>query len=169
MFKCGTWKIILSINITLTVMLFLASDDLFAILGDREAKTLEDLESKGGQDISEDGGMFKKPYLEYNAYHLRDPFEDLLTRKTEESRKAEAEMAVDTSPPPLDIKGLVWGGKTPQAIINDKVVARGDVIDGAEIIDISKDGVTVLYKKRIYKLSSPASNDMAAGNEEVNQ
>jgi len=54
------------------------------------------------------------------------------------------------------VQGLIWGGSLPQAIINDKVVSAGDVIDGVSIVGIDKDGVEVSFDKRNHRLASPA-------------
>jgi hypothetical protein len=56
--------------------------------------------------------------------------------------------------PDLVVQGLIWGSSLPQAIINNKVVKVGDVIQGADIIDISKEGVLVLFAGTEYKLST---------------
>lgn len=58
---------------------------------------------------------------------------------------------------PLIVQGLAWGEAKPQAIINNKVFTIGDVIEGAEVIEISKEGVTLLYKNRRYTLPSSVS------------
>lgn len=145
-------------NITIIpiFLLILSCCPCFAFLGERQINE---------QDVE----LLKRPHLEYNAYNLRDPFEDLLTQKKEEIRKPGESEGETVTPPPLSVQGLVWGGRTPQAIIDNRVVKVGDVIEEAEIIEISKDGVTVLYKRRIFKLSSPASNNMSGGNEEVDK
>lgn len=158
-------------NITIIpiFLLILSCPPSFAFLGGQESKVLEESAKREQQINEQDGELLKRPYLEYNAYNLRDPFEDLLMRKKEEIKKSSESEGENVTPPSLRVQGLVWGGKIHQAIIDNKVVKVGDVIEEAEIIEISKDGVTMLYKKRIFKLSSPASNDMAAGNEEVNQ
>jgi len=149
-------------NITIIpiFLLILSCPPSFAFLGGQESKVLEESQKKEQRINEQDVELLKRPYLEYNAYNLRDPFEDLLTRKKEEIRKPGESEGETVTPPPLSIQGLVWGGRTPQAIIDNRVVKVGDVIEEAEIIEISKDGVTVVYKKRIFKLSSPASNQM---------
>jgi hypothetical protein len=43
------------------------------------------------------------------------------------------------------VTALLWGSKTPQAIINDKVVAMGEDLGGGKIAAIDKDGVHVNY------------------------
>ena len=81
--------------------------------------------------------------------------------KVEEKKEPEKKTEEpETFNPPvsLTVQGLVWGGAVPQAIINNKVVNMGDVIEGAEVIEISKNGVILLYKNRRYTLSLSASN-----------
>ena len=46
-------------------------------------------------------------------------------------------------PPSLAISGLIWGGMRPQAIVNGKVYGVGDEVQGARIIEITREGVTV--------------------------
>jgi hypothetical protein len=53
----------------------------------------------------------------------------------------------------LIVQGLIWGGSFPQAIVNNKIVKVGDTVDGANVTAIDKDGVTVLFQEREYKLS----------------
>lgn len=52
------------------------------------------------------------------------------------------------NPPVLQLKGIVWGGSEPQAIINDKVVHVGDKIEGVKIKSISKEGVDAVFQGR---------------------
>ena len=48
--------------------------------------------------------------------------------------------------PALTVSGIAWGGSYPRAIINGKIVKIGDTIEGAEILEIKKEGVVVSYK-----------------------
>lgn len=41
------------------------------------------------------------------------------------------------------VNAIIWGSKMPQAIINDKVVGIGEMLDGGKIIGIDKEGVHV--------------------------
>ena len=45
----------------------------------------------------------------------------------------------------LSLEGILWKQKNALAIINDRIVAEGDIIQGSEVIDIKKDGVTLRY------------------------
>lgn len=87
--------------------------------------------------------------IEYKSETLRDPFRGL---------KIEAEPKQKGEPKPLPtltVQGIVWGGNFPQAIINNRVVRIGDTVDGAQVVDISKDNIIVEFEGRKYNLSSP--------------
>ena len=86
---------------------------------------------------------------------LKDPFESYLPNqeKPEEvspsaGKAGVAEETFDTSS--LQVTGLVWGTENPKAIINGNVVGKGDVVNGGEIIDISKEGILFKYKEKEY-------------------
>lgn len=104
-----------------------------------------------------------RPAIEYKAEELRDPFEEYAIEtkeKTEEKVEvtpAIIEEEIILPPPALNIQGIVWGGELAQAIINNKVVKVGDVIEEAELIDIQREGIVISFKNRQYNLSSPAA------------
>lgn len=50
------------------------------------------------------------------------------------------------------VSGMVWGDVAPKAIINDNVYGVGDVIDGAKISEISKEGILFVYNEKQYLL-----------------
>lgn len=94
--------------------------------------------------------------VKYTAEGLRDPFESYLIKEKAAGIKEEG-AAVEQVLPSLVVQGIIWGGSFPQAIINDKVVKIGDEVEGARILEISKEGVVVFYDNRRYDLSSPAA------------
>ncbi len=103
--------------------------------------------------------IMEKPQIEYTANNLRDPFKNILHKKSEEVQAiipSPEKTRVNIVLPPLVVTGLVWGGHNPQAIINGQVVMKGDFIEGAQVIEIEKEGVTVNYRNQTFKLSSPA-------------
>jgi hypothetical protein len=55
----------------------------------------------------------------------------------------------------VNVQGVVWGGSISQAIINDKVFTIGDLVEGAQILDINKKGVTLSFYGEIFDLSAP--------------
>ena len=93
--------------------------------------------------------------IEYKSGGLRDPFQE--ENVEIELIKPQEEEAQAMPLPALEIEGIVWGGRFAQAIINHKVLKIGDTIEGARVINIVKEGITVLFNNRQYNLSSPAS------------
>lgn len=102
-----------------------------------------------------------RPEVEYIAGGYRNPFKKLIEKtdiKSEVNQAAQKPKQEEMPPPPwFTVQGIVWGGDFPQAIIDNKVVKAGDSIEGYLIKDISKEGVTLLFKGFEYKLSSPAT------------
>ncbi|MBN1913911.1 MAG: hypothetical protein JW788_05875 [Candidatus Omnitrophica bacterium] len=101
------------------------------------------------------GASLRPKLKEYEAKGQKDPFKgkEIIGVKKEEAPQGEPSRPL----PALTIQGLVWGGAFPQAIINNRVVKVGDIIEEAKITAISKTGVKVVFDKREYDLSSPAS------------
>jgi len=77
----------------------------------------------------------------------------------EVEKKTESVEETETFNPsvPLIVQGVIWGGAMPQAIINNRVINIGNVIEGAKVIDINKKGVVLLYKDHNYLLPSYVS------------
>jgi hypothetical protein len=96
------------------------------------------------------------PNIEYKSEGLRDPFEGVF--KTEGQAQGPVMQApLQVSPPPLTVQGIIWGGKMPQAIVNEKVAKVGDTVADAKITAINKDGIEVTYKNYTFKIMSPAA------------
>ena len=105
--------------------------------------------------------IFLRRKIEYKSEGSKDPFQP--PRKEEQvvaQQPAQPEPLEQVPLPALTISAIVWGGIFPQAIINNKVVKPGDNIEGVNIVNISKDGITVSFANRIYNLSSPASSNL---------
>ena len=98
-----------------------------------------------------------RPSVEYKAEGLRDPFKEPGAGERRDNGVA-LEPVVSAAPPALTVQGLIWGGNTPLAIINDSVVKVGNAIEGAKITGINKEGVTVLFEGVQNFLSSPAGS-----------
>ncbi|OIO79615.1 MAG: hypothetical protein COW11_03190 [Candidatus Omnitrophica bacterium CG12_big_fil_rev_8_21_14_0_65_43_15] len=76
----------------------------------------------------------------------KDPFcmpQDL-SGKMKSSRDSDAFDEEGVSLPGVNITGVVWGGDSPFAFINDKVYIPGNEVEGYQIIDIDKRGVYFL-------------------------
>ncbi|HNW40040.1 MAG TPA: hypothetical protein PKI44_06430 [Candidatus Omnitrophota bacterium] len=103
-------------------------------------------------------GIIVRPVMEYKSGDLRDPFKTYLVK--EEPKIVEPEN-VEEPKPQLDltkliVQGIIWGVKTPQAIINNQVLTIGDFIENAEILSIDKKGITLSYNGELFDLAAPA-------------
>ncbi|NOX98066.1 MAG: general secretion pathway protein GspB [Nitrospirae bacterium] len=73
-----------------------------------------------------------EPFV-YDRKGKRDPFIPL--EETEKGTKLAW----------LSLEGILWKPEKPLAIINDQIVSKGDIVQGAEVIKIKEDGVTLRY------------------------
>ncbi len=137
-------------------------------------KSIEKLEATAKSNVElADEDVLQRAKLEYKADKLRDPFQKNFIITTpapgeisEEEKEVSAEQSAEDTAAVAAIKlqGLIWGGNVPQAIVNESVVKTGDVVDNMQIIEITKDGVSVLFNNRVYNLSSPASVNLKDAN-----
>lgn len=98
--------------------------------------------------------LIKRPRVVYDAGNLRDPF--ITTFKEEEIIEVSgAPVEEKVALPPLEVQGIVSGPNFSQAIVNGKILKIGDTIENANIIDIDKEKVVVLFKSKQFTLSSP--------------
>jgi len=97
--------------------------------------------------------LITRPKVEYKAGFLRDPFTGVVAHES----VSPGITAAQEAPPDLIVQGIIWGGRFPQAIINNKVLGVGDSIQGARIISIGKGGVTVLFGGNNFTLGSPTN------------
>jgi hypothetical protein len=109
--------------------------------------------------------LINRPVMEYNSDKLRDPFKTYMVKEEPvldpQANNLPVKLDFDTSK--LQLQGVVWGVKKPQAIINDKVVSVGDLIEGAEIVNIDKKGVTLDFNGRMVDLTAPGQISTQTG------
>ena len=48
--------------------------------------------------------------------------------------------------PALEVQGMIWGEMEPRAIVNHQVVKKGDLVEGVEVLEISREGIRVFFK-----------------------
>jgi len=106
----------------------------------------------------EEPAALERPARQYTAEALRDPFLNPFAAK-EVALGAAKKGAQSKALPSLVVQGVIWGGRLPQAIINNRVVKEGDNIEGVEIIKINQDGVLASYGAAPFNLSSPEQAD----------
>lgn len=95
-----------------------------------------------------------RPKVEYTADESKEIFQSCLTNITPLLKDTSTTMLQDIKPPSLTTQGIIWQTDLPQAIINNKVVKVGDVIEGAEVIKIDKSGVEISFRNKLFKLDS---------------
>ncbi len=88
---------------------------------------------KSGKEIKSKN-LTPEPFI-YDSQRKRDPFVPL--EGVEEGPKLAW----------LSLEGILWNPESPRAIINDQIVTKGDIVQGAEVVDIKKDGVILRYGK----------------------
>lgn len=54
-------------------------------------------------------------------------------------------LSTSTLSPMLNLNGIVYDEERPYAIINNKVLLRGDTIEGATLIEINRDNVKFMF------------------------
>lgn len=57
--------------------------------------------------------------------------------------------------PSLTLQGVFWGITNPQAIINRRILSVGDELEGAKLVAVQKDAVTVSYQGQNFTLKLP--------------
>lgn len=106
--------------------------------------------------------IIDRPQIKYKSGQLRDPFVSVMVKeekKEDLSRQGSTELnkpKINLSA--LEVQGIIWGTKAPQAIINNKVLVAGNLINGAEILSIDKKGVTLSFAGEIVHLPAPGQN-----------
>lgn len=92
-----------------------------------------------------------KPAEEQPAFNENlDPFSvpvDLIEKMKRSSMLIESSEYSydDPNSPKIDLQGIVWGSDAPIAFIDNKAYKKGDAVGDAQIIDIDKKGVYLLY------------------------
>jgi len=83
--------------------------------------------------------------------NVRDPFAAVLPQKEIVYNSTEVKpFEGGVRLPDFSVQGLVWGVDKPQAIIDNKVLNVGDEIEGAKVIEITKEGVKINYMDKIF-------------------
>ena len=105
--------------------------------------------------------LLKRPKYKYTATGERDPFESLITRD-EKKGTVKVSREVEVPPPQLTVQGVIWGGKFPQAIVNDQLVKVGDELTEEVVITrIDAAGVSFEFNEKEYSVPAPAIRDSA--------
>lgn len=147
-------KKIIRFSIILFIMFFSFKAQAYALRIEPSVPKMVDegnLEQTKTMLVNKEFEVIERPNVEYRARGLRNPFEQPITdsEPSDGSLRPQRE-----SLPSLTVQGVIWGGSFPQAIVNNKVIKVGDVLEGVDIVAIDKEGVTVSYAGVEYKLTT---------------
>lgn len=130
-------------------------------------------QAPAGENPEKAGPAFEGAGVEYTSESFRDPLRPPIIRPKAE--EAEAQVTIEEKKPrearlvSLSLQGIIWSPKLPLAIINNRVVKMGDVIlvpkdreltEAVTIMDITQDGVVIIYSGVVEKIPSPASLEL---------
>lgn len=139
-------------NLLIAILFILpAASGYFCSLLYAESSQMKAVKALESQQLREQEAIISRPKVAYKASALRDPFIGIIIQENVKKENPVSEASL----PDFTIQGIIWGGRVPQAIINNKVMGVGDTVQGARIIDIGKEGITVLYGGRSFTLKSP--------------
>jgi hypothetical protein len=65
-----------------------------------------------------------------------------------------ADLPQESLLPQLALSGIVYDVEKPYAIVNNKVLVQGDKIDGAVVVEISRDRVKFVFQDEEFEISS---------------
>ena len=130
-----------------------------------------------------DLNIIKSRRVEYSASNFRDPFFPSVSLDKQEEPKLikRKDSFIQRRPSEIftfSIQGILWNPDNPMAIINNQLLKKGESIvvkrrkgdaEKIEIMDIDKDGVTVVYRGSVEKLPAPASLELKKYKEERNE
>jgi hypothetical protein len=105
----------------------------------------------GANALAEEQAVEFKPQNDKDPF--RKPYGKDMEKKTDEATIAVPK--VEKPLPSFTVQGIFWGGKFPQAIIDDQVVKVGDTIKEARIVDITREGITVSFDDKIHTITAP--------------
>ncbi|MBI4707884.1 MAG: hypothetical protein HY761_08175 [Candidatus Omnitrophica bacterium] len=106
---------------------------------------LENLSGERTQQYSYDTKV-ERPVVRFEASGLRNPFKDIRDTGEKKNDKEKEKPVVEIPLPKLTLQGIIWGGEFPQAIINNNVVKVGDMVEGVKVLNIDKNGVTLVFE-----------------------
>ena len=97
--------------------------------------------------------VIELPVVTYQSQDLRDPFQSIIVSKV----KTPVVAADKKEPLPdlsnLKVQGIIWGGRIVQALIDNKVYAVGDKLEGGEITSIDKNEIVLDFSGQVVNLS----------------
>ncbi|MCD6575426.1 general secretion pathway protein GspB [Candidatus Aerophobetes bacterium] len=120
---------------------------ILAALEGKEIKEIPQKKKKEKKAKIRTKEKFDYPTIEYQPAK-RDVFRSPLDIVGAEIPTTAREEAIL---PQMNLQGWTWGYE-PRAIINNQVVQKGDRISGAEVLEIRKEGVILIYQGKVFTI-----------------
>ena len=149
--------------IAVAVGLFACAQDAWALFSSK--RMIDEVEKETSSTyVPEKEETITRPVVRYQGDDERDPFREYVEeQKVESAAPGVPRIAIVENvslPEVLTVQGIMWGGRFPQAIINNKVVRKGDSLGDVRVLEISKDGVKLFYRSRNFLLPAPAADTL---------
>lgn len=93
---------------------------------------------------AEKGEIISKAAVQYQGKEGRDPFSSPMKKRLLSAH----ELSRSEEIPHLTLNGIVWNVDKPIAIVNNKILRKGDSIEGAEVLDITQAGVSLRFEAK---------------------
>jgi hypothetical protein len=110
-----------------------------------------------------ENGIIDRPVMEYKSGQLRDPFQSYIVKEKKEVVVVPVNKSSALPRPDLSefkVQGIIWGGRMPQAIINNKVFTVGDSVEGAKIVNIGKNKIILNFDGEVFNLVTPVKKSV---------
>ena len=103
--------------------------------------------------------------VRYTAGALRDPMNSYLPGESDEAPVAGGPVSIlpppdgtpqapsAPQPPAVTLRGILWGGREPQAIIEEDAYGLGDTVQGGRIVSIDAEGVVIELEGHRFRLT----------------
>ncbi len=95
--------------------------------------------------------------ISYSQSQYKNPFGPLLPQKEAEPTEIDVDAAAEVTEevlPSMVLQGVLWGGDSPQVIIDGEVYKVGERLKDldAQIFKIEKSTVFIFYGEKVYKI-----------------
>lgn len=100
--------------------------------------------------------------IEYGAESARDPLVSpfspawLVESPPAQTPATPPPPAEPAEAPPVTVQGIILGGPRPQALIDRKLYEVGDMVDGARIVSITREGVAMAVGGSVVVVRPPS-------------
>jgi len=131
----------IAVAVLSVIAIFIAVNKFAGSTKSREVFSGRILNKKSQQvEKTKEIALYREKKVEYTAIDKRIPFKSPL-----EGRKKKVVVEEEIILPTMIVQGMIWNSPRPQAVIDKKIYDVDDIINGAKIKDVAKDGVYLSY------------------------